>query len=218
MMYCVNFLQCVTFIEKLAPLVSKNSTSNSQGRICVMGSFTTLSMAKGKLDFDSLKKEGPWKLGQNGGYPYSQTKLAQHIYVKHITSKNLVPENVTVNVACPGAVLTNIDGWQTMKKKLGCCFWPIFSLIGGRTPRTGAATFLHMLGASHMEGKTGKFADFGYKTAWLRITKPDDLDFYPSEGKGKTGRGKENNAIMDAAVRERLYKETQEVLAPFLSV
>lgn len=177
-----------------------------------MGSFTTMSLAKGDLSFEQLRKDGKCVLMQGGGFPYSQTKLAQHVYCKHLATSVLNKTKVTVNVACPGSAPSNTPGWMDMKRKMKW-IWPLLlKMVGARPLDEGAATILHAMGAKAMEGETGKFVDWGYKHRYHRITKADDLDFYPSEGKGKSGRGKEAPTTSSATLCKKLYDETKTLM------
>jgi NAD(P)-dependent dehydrogenase (short-subunit alcohol dehydrogenase family) len=136
----------VQLIEELAPLVS----SSGGGRICVMGSFTGMGMAKGVLDFQHLRgAEGQSKLfPAEGGYCYSQTKLAQHVFCKHAAAcAGFLPPNVTLNVCCPGAVPTDIPGWQLWRDTLGIIFPLLAWCAGARSTAVGIQPMMHLAGA-----------------------------------------------------------------------
>jgi len=190
----------------------KIATSESKARICVMGSYTTMAVSKGKLDIEHVStKEGP----QNSGLPffptgdlvYSQSKLMQHMYCKHAQTK--LPSNVTVNVACPGAAPSDTPGWSGMRNMFGynCIIFPILSRVMGlKHLNEGIATMMHLVGSKSMEGVSGKFCDFGYKYRSHRLTRPTDMEVYPSE----------NDAIAestsDKVLCEKLYNDTNTVI------
>jgi NAD(P)-dependent dehydrogenase (short-subunit alcohol dehydrogenase family) len=203
--YCANFLQMAILADTLSGLISKSSSASSKGRICVMGSFTTMQLAKGTLDFDSLKgATGPSFAQQEGGYTYSQTKLAQHVWVKH--ASKTMPENVTINVCDPGAVMTNIPGWQVPKKALGCLFPLVEIILGVRTPAVGCSSFMYMAAAKKMEGLTGTFVDFGYTSKYLTFYSPVPAEQYPDQYM------KIAPTTVDPVLCEKLYTETAEVI------
>jgi NAD(P)-dependent dehydrogenase (short-subunit alcohol dehydrogenase family) len=207
--YCTNFLQMCLFIDYLAPTLSASATPSSRSRIAVMGSFTSFGMAKGNLAFEHLQKgqDGPYYLMQEGGYPYAQTKLAQHVYCKHV-APSLAAMNVDINVACPGSVPSNTPGWLNIKRKVPNCMWGcVWSMVGARYLNEGAATIMHLCGAASMEGKSGKYADFGYQHRYHRLTIPVDLEFYPSN------KGKVAPTTANPALRDKLYAETADAMS-----
>lgn len=113
--YTTNFLHMALFIQELG--INNNKMSDG-GRIIVTGSFTAWTMAKGALNLQDFgTPEGPTFCVNFGmGYTYSQSKLAQHMYVKHLTNSGNtgaetrmgLHDSITVNIVCPGAVVVSI--------------------------------------------------------------------------------------------------------------
>jgi NAD(P)-dependent dehydrogenase (short-subunit alcohol dehydrogenase family) len=203
-MYATNYLQMCLFVEMLAPLLAKSTPA----RFCVMGSFTGYSMSKGELAIDTLKdcSGGKYKLNIEGGYPYSQTKLAQHVWCKERALT--LPAGVTLNVTCPGAVPdTNIPGWQKFKDTMGCMFGLIRVLLGTRTVKVGAQPMAHLCGAAAMDGVSGKFLDWGMKTSYLIKRRPSPMELYPTQST------KPAPTTADAAQRKKLCDQTAAVMS-----
>eukprot|EP00592_Proboscia_alata_P015519 CAMPEP_0194399006 /NCGR_PEP_ID=MMETSP0174-20130528/126419_1 /TAXON_ID=216777 /ORGANISM="Proboscia alata, Strain PI-D3" /LENGTH=368 /DNA_ID=CAMNT_0039195365 /DNA_START=46 /DNA_END=1148 /DNA_ORIENTATION=- len=200
--YCCNFLQMAIFIEELAPLLSKTSTTECKGRICVMGSYTTMAFAKGKLDIEHLNtKKGPHHsktFMKPGDLVYAQSKLMQHVYCKFMYTR--IPSNVTLNVACPGAAPSDTPGWGGLSQMYlyDQILFPILSRIAGfKRLSEGCATMMHLIGAKSMEAVSGKFCDFGYKYRSHSLNKPTDLEVFPSE----------NYAIAESIANETVCTE-----------
>ena len=141
----------------------------------------------------------------NGAIPYSQSKLAQHVWCKHVASNGILPNGVTINVCCPGQVLTNIDTWQVLKTQMGCC-WPLISsILGGvRDSAVGARSMMYIMGAKSMNGKTGKYITFGNGGDSGPYYKPCDLEYYPVSGNSDAPA----ESIVDPAQCKRLFDAT----------
>ena len=125
--FALNYLHQHILIEGLSDELAKPKAS----RVCIMGSYTSMQFAKGKLDFDTLHSaDGP----VNGMIPssqvYSHAKLAQHMHAKHLASDaGVLPPSVTVNVACPGNVpTTNLATWTEFRKKIPGPLMPAMNL------------------------------------------------------------------------------------------
>jgi len=203
--YATNYLQMVQFIEELKELVG----SSGGGRFCVMGSFTGMTMAQGVLDLKHLRgAEGQSKLfPAEGGFCYSQTKLAQHVFCKHAaTAADFLPVNVTLNVCCPGAVPTDIPGWQMWRDNLGVMFPVLSWCLGARSTSVGIQPMMHLAGAPSMSSQTGKFLDWGVygRSVYHR---PCGLECYPAQGSAKAP------TTSDAVACKRLFDETLQLTA-----
>ena len=129
--YAVNYLQCVMLAEGLATRMSESAIASSgESRIVVQGSFTSFDMSKGVLDLEMFKgKDGIHKAPGApamfaNSFTYSQSKLAQHTWVKAkgCDQEGGIAPGVTINVVCPGGVMTNVETVRLMKIKMGCFY------------------------------------------------------------------------------------------------
>ena len=196
--YVANFLQQTILAQEWGSMIPPG------GRVVVMGSFTGNSISLGKLDWDHLgTKEGEHKKMLNGALPYSQSKLAQHMWAKHVALKAPLAEGVTLNVCCPGSVMTKIDTWQAFKNMVACCYPCCKCCVGIREPDVGCTSMMFGIGSKAMNGITGSFIDFGMNNMAIVPYKPCDLSFYPSQSYSKPAA-----SIADAAQCERLFTET----------
>jgi NAD(P)-dependent dehydrogenase (short-subunit alcohol dehydrogenase family) len=200
--YVANFLQMAIFATEWVSMVPPG------GRIGVMGSFTGMSIAEGILDFDHLgTKDGEHKKMLNGAICYSQSKLAQHMWVKHAANSLALANGASINVCCPGSVMTKIDTWQAFKSCVGCCYPLCKTCIGIREPAEGCGSMMFILGSKAMDGHNGEFADFGMDSQVNIPNKPVPLEYYPGQ----------KNAVApstaDAKQCERLYTETAARIA-----
>ena len=201
--YVANFLQQCIFAQEWASMIPKG------GRVVVMGSFTGFSISKGQLDFEHLgTKEGEHKMMLNGAIPYSQSKLMQHMWAKHVALHAPLAEGVTLNVCCPGSVMTKIDTWQALLSCVGCCYEPcVKPCLGIREPDVGCTSMMFSLGSQAMEGVTGSFVDFGADVQRIIPFKPAPLEYYPSQKMALAP------STADAAQCERLFSETSARVA-----
>eukprot|EP00740_Mantoniella_antarctica_P003911 CAMPEP_0181357154 /NCGR_PEP_ID=MMETSP1106-20121128/4801_1 /TAXON_ID=81844 /ORGANISM="Mantoniella antarctica, Strain SL-175" /LENGTH=397 /DNA_ID=CAMNT_0023469981 /DNA_START=27 /DNA_END=1220 /DNA_ORIENTATION=- len=202
--YATNYLQMCMFVEMLSPLLSRSTPA----RFCVTGSFTGFSMSEGELNIDALRdgSSGRYQVNNmNGGYPYSQSKLAQHTWCKEAAPT--LPAGVTLNVTCPGAVPdTSMPGWQGFKKQLGPFFGILRVVLGTRSVNTGVQPMVHLCGAAAMDGVTGTFVDWGMNSPRLTKLRPSPIEYYPTQSK------KPARTIADAGERKKLYEQTAVVM------
>lgn len=206
--YVANFLQQVIFAQTWGPMLPPG------GRVCVMGSFTSFAFSKGVLDFEHLgTKEGEHKLIINQAIPYSQSKLMQHMWAKHVAFLAPLGENVSINVVCPGSVMTAIDTWQNFKNSVACCYPCCKVCVGIREPPAGATSMMFAVGSHAVDGITGNFVDFGNDTQAIVPYKPCDLEFYPSQKKWTAPYCCVAPSTADPAQCERLYNETNAKIA-----
>ena len=168
--FALNYLHQHILIEGLSDELAKPKAS----RVCIMGSYTSMQFAKGKLDFDTLHSaDGP----VNGMIPssqvYSHAKLAQHMWAKHAASAaDVLPPSVTVNVACPGNVpTTNLDTWTELRKTVPRVLMPAMDwLLASRTVEEGIKPMMFLMGSDYMASKTGTFTDWSWKEKVLQVS------------------------------------------------
>lgn len=210
--YALNFLQMAIFIKHLGPLLSRSATASTNSRICVMGSYTSMQIAKGVLDVEHAgTKDGPVTMSLPSDYVYSQSKLMQHVFCKGVKP----PQHVTLNVACCGAAPSNTPGWNGLGKLvfhpiLGYLLHPVVCWVTGcglRLLSEGIGPIMHLMGSRAMEGVTGKHCDFGYKNRKHRLTRPVDLEVYPSEDNAIA------QSIADADLVESFCRDTHALIA-----
>ncbi len=197
--YVANFLQQAILATEWSSMIAPN------GRIAVMGSFTGFSISEGKLDFDHLgTAEGEHKKMLNGAIPYSQSKLAQHMWAKHVgvNGSLSLAQGASINVCCPGSVMTKIDTWQAFKSCVGCCYPCCKSLVGIREPSVGCGSMMFTVGSKAMDGLTGKFVDFGMDSQINIPYKPVDMEYYPGQ------KNAQAISTSDPKQCSRLYEET----------
>lgn len=199
-MYVSNFIQQVILAQEFAPMIPPG------GRIAVMGSFTSLSIAQGVLDFEHCgTAEGEHKMILNGAIPYSQSKLMQHMWVKHVGKIAPIGNGIVINVCCPGQVMTNIPTWQAFKSCLGFCYPCVKACLGIREVQEGVASMMFLLGSESAGKFTGEFIDFGMGGK-PKPHKNVPMQYYPDQGM------KCATSIEDDAQCERLFNETNERL------
>lgn len=138
----VNYVAPYLLTRLLVPLLEAGS------RVVNMVSCT---YAIGHLDFPNFFLRG--RKGSFWRIPiYSNTKLALTLFTLRL-SDLLKDRGVTVNCADPGIVSTNIITMHMWFDPLTDIFFRPFI----RTPRQGAATAVHLLLDSDVEGQTGGF-------------------------------------------------------------
>jgi len=73
--------------------------------------------------------------------------VSQHVFCKHAaTAADFLPVNVTLNVCCPGAVPTDIPGWQMWRDNLGVMFPVLSWCLGARSTSVGIQPMMHLAG------------------------------------------------------------------------
>ena len=209
--YAVNYLQCVMLAEGLATRMSESAAaSKGESRIVVQGSFTSFDLSKGVLNFEILKgKDGihnapgaPAAFANS--FTYSQSKLAQHTWVKAkgCDQEGGIAPGVTINIVCPGAVTTNAEVIRLMKSKLGCLFKCIAKgLMGQRHPSVGCTTLLCAEGSKVFKGLNGTHLSFGLGGKPVFYA-PCDGEWFPQYKWALCP------TIADKAQRTRLVNET----------
>jgi NAD(P)-dependent dehydrogenase (short-subunit alcohol dehydrogenase family) len=196
--FVANFLQQAIFAQAWGSMIPPG------GRVMVMGSFTGNSISEGMLDWDHVgTPDGEHKKMLNGAIPYSQSKLMQHMWCKHVALKAPLADGVTLNVCCPGSVMTKIDTWQAFKSMVSCCYPCCKCCIGIRDPHVGCTSMMFGMGSKSMDGITGSFIDFGMNNLAIVPYKPSDLSYYPSQSYKVPAP-----SIADAAQCARLFNET----------
>ena len=205
--YAVNYLQCVILAEGLAPLMAESAkASGSESRVVVVGSFTAVDMSKGVLDMELLSaKDGKHKISFPNGFTYSQSKLAQHAWVKAkvVDDGGLAP-GVTLNIVCPGSVETNAEVIQLLKQKMGCLYGFFAKrVMGQRKPELGCKTLLCAGGSSAFKGISGTHLTFGTSGKFI-FNAPCDGEWFPQSKWALAP------SIADAALRARLLVEKYE--------
>ncbi|GMH97459.1 hypothetical protein TrST_g12673 [Triparma strigata] len=209
--FALNYLHQTILITQLLPLL----TSPSSSRVCIMGSYTTLEFAKGKLDFSTLhSKEGKSMGGPGSSLPsahvYSHAKLAQHMWAKH--ASKVMPKGVTINVACPGNVPgTNLDTWSELRSKIPRFLMPgVNWLLASRTVEVGVQPMMFIMGSSYMTSKTGTFTDWSWKKKSLQYFEPKPIEEYHN--------GEVAESVADPQQCSRLYDETEALMERFKEV
>jgi NAD(P)-dependent dehydrogenase (short-subunit alcohol dehydrogenase family) len=209
--YAVNYLQCVLLAQGLATRMSESARASSgESRIVVQGSFTSFDLSKGVLDFEILKgKDGihtapgaPAMFANS--FTYSQSKLAQHIWVKAkgCDQEGGIAPGVTINIVCPGAVTTNVEVVRLMKVKMGCLFNCIAKrLMGQRSPDVGCKTLLCAGGSKVYKGLNGTHLTFATNGRPVFYA-PCDGEWFPQSKWALCP------SIADKVQRSRLVKET----------
>jgi len=175
-----------------------------------MGSY---EIAKGIIDFGNLQcEDGKHAKGFNQAIPYSRTKLMQHAWCKHYST--LLPSGITINVADPGIVASNICILPYIKL-LTCyifyivlpCFWQ------SRQPWEGCQPLVHCIASEAMDGKTGQYVDWGKgRFCCMRRRKPVPLEFYPAQSYKATMVAAPTTS--DPEKCKQLYDATAEILEP----
>ena len=168
----VNVLGPLLLTELLLPIL----TSASPSRIVFVGSD---AHKFGKIKFDNLMSErhfGSWK-------SYANSKLAVMICALELAEK-LQPSGVTVNIAHPGGVNTNIWNVSGFAGKLIGIFGAPFMV----SAKVGAETQIYLATSPEVEGVTG-----GY----FAKCKPSKL----------------NPEALDRALRKKLWDRCAELTA-----
>lgn len=170
--FMVNFLAMVILVSELKSLLEKSSPA----RVVVTGSFTTWEVTKGQVQWDDLQWENtnPSKSMPNQR-SYAHSKLLQHLWVKHYST---LLKGVTINVADPGLVSTNIGAVQKIKKTLGCCYPCVMKVMGGRNIHQGCLPLFHLCDSAEVEGKSGMYLDWGTSKLVKRDLVP--MEIYPN--------------------------------------
>mmetsp|Transcript_60757 Transcript_60757/g.195754 ORF Transcript_60757/g.195754 Transcript_60757/m.195754 type:complete len:349 (+) Transcript_60757:73-1119(+) len=206
--FAVNYIAMVLIVTELQELLAKSAPA----RVVVTGSFTSYEIMKGKVDFDNLQCEnGKHSRGVPQAKTYAHSKLMQHVWCKHYAA--LLPEGVTINVADPGIVASNICIWGWIKM-LTCyvfyvflpCFWQ------SRQPWEGCRPLLHLIGSQAMNGITGQYLDWGKgRFCCMRRRKPVPMEFYPSQGLFEMPAAPTTS---DVGKCGELYDATEKILEP----
>jgi len=206
MHFATNYLAMALLFKELESLMVKSAPS----RLVVTGSFTSWEMMKGVVDFDNLQCEnGKHKLMMGQGWTYAHSKLLQHVWCKHYAT--LLPDGVTVNVCDPGAVVTNIEVFDTFKK-CSCLFKCFQKANAMRTPDVGCMSALHLIGAQSMSDKNGMYLDWGKKKPTLTKRNPVELGYYPDYVRDKPKGSKSSPTTLDPAQCKRLYEATEKII------
>merc|ERR1712226_1012289 len=83
--FMTNYLSMCSLIKALQPLMEESATTGPS-RIVVTGSFTSVSIAKGRVDLDNLQMQKTDKGANHVGVPndmaYAQSKLLQYMWCK----------------------------------------------------------------------------------------------------------------------------------------
>lgn len=209
--FALNYLHMVIFVEALTALLASTATaSGNESRVAVMGSYTTFEFAKGLIDIDNLHgKEGPCDHPQGilpQAMAYATSKLMQHMWVKHVHTT--LPDNVKINVVCPGAVFTNIGAWQSLYKSTKWIWWVVSWALGMRDSYPeGCATIMFAAGSKKMAGVGGHFVDWGHTTKALQTFEAVPVEYNPSAGQAVSPH------VADVDMRRRLVEETDKVLS-----
>lgn len=207
--FAVNYLAMVLIITELHHLLRKSAPA----RIVVTGSFTSYEFMKGTVHFDNLQCENGrhFMRGFCQAYTYSHSKLMQHVWCKHYAE--LLPDGVTINVADPGQVASNICILGIIKM-LTCyvlyiilpCFWM------SRQPWEGCRPLMHLIGSQAMNGVTGQYLDWGKgRFCCMRRRRPVPLQFYPSYGFRAMPAAPTTSSAEQC---KKLYEETERLIGP----
>jgi len=204
--FAVNYPAMVIIVTELRDVLAKSAPA----RVVVTGSFTSYEFMQGEVHFDNLQCEnGKHALkGLPHGYTYAHSKLMQHVWCKHYQS--LLPQGVTINVADPGQVATNMCIFGCIKMvtcyifyMLLPCFWM------SRQPWEGCKPLLHLVGSQSMVGVTGQYLDWGKgRFCCMRRRRPVPLEFYPSYGMAAAPTTGNTNKCKE------LYDTTERILQP----
>lgn len=182
--YQTNFLSATQLVTGLMPLLEKSAPS----RVSITGAYGVMDEAlgptKGVFDFDNVQGvKAATTEGSNFGndITYGQSKMAWLMWVKKYCTMS--PPGVTILVAEPGSVATNVGAWKSFKEKLGppgpAIVWVLQRILGVRRPATGAQTHKWVCNSEEAADFHGKYVDWGI-TKKLVKRDPVELGKFPS--------------------------------------
>lgn len=167
--FATNFMSMVHLVTALTPKLKE-----SQGRIVVTGSYTSMDTVNGLVQYDNMQGELRTQsfMGMSQSIVYGHSKLLQHVWAKEFAARN--PEGPAIVVVDPGMVSnTNIEGWSVAP---GCLKW----LLGTRTVENGG--FDGLLYACLSKQTTGTYLDWNM-TGAPKVRPAVPLGQYPGFSK-----------------------------------
>jgi NAD(P)-dependent dehydrogenase (short-subunit alcohol dehydrogenase family) len=144
-----NFLSMVVLLRGLQENMLNAAKASGENTRCVItGSHTTIEQEpKGVLDLENLNCDKKWETSPSSALcndlAYVQSKLMQHMwarkFAKEVKEAAGTDPKIDIIVFDPGMVISNADAYDTLRKKLGCCFdCVVKGILKGRDTDSGA--------------------------------------------------------------------------------